>query len=88
MSISCGEFSRADAAQDWVFVKWLGVTDDLQGNKLGRHLLQRNLQEMHRIGYRHASISTDWENHRALLFYSNYGFRQVDWTFCYRRELV
>jgi ribosomal protein S18 acetylase RimI-like enzyme len=54
---------------------------------LGRHLLQRSLQEMHRIGYRNASISTDWENHRALLFYSNHGFNVVDWTYCYGRDL-
>ena len=82
-----GEISDAEAAQDWLFVIWLWVKDDLQGQGLGRHLLQRNLQEMHGVGYRHAAISTDWENHRAFLFYSNYGFHQADWTFCYRREL-
>jgi len=86
-SVSCGEFSGAEAAQDWLFVTWLWVKEDLQRKGLGRSLLQRNLQEMHRIGYRHASISTDWENHRALLFYSNHGFRAVDWTYCYGREL-
>jgi GNAT superfamily N-acetyltransferase len=85
-SASCGEFSRAEAAQDWLFVTWLWVKEDLQGQGLGRYLLQRNLQEMHRIGYRHAAISTDWENHRALLFYSNHGFHAVDWTYCYGRE--
>jgi GNAT superfamily N-acetyltransferase len=85
-SCSCGEFSDAEAAQDWLFVTWLWVTDSLQGKGLGRSLLQRNLREMHRAGYRHASISTGWTNHRALLFYSNDGFHCVDWTYGYGRE--
>jgi GNAT superfamily N-acetyltransferase len=85
-SLSGGEFSDAEAAQDWLFIEWLWVQDALQGNGMGRHLLQRNLREMQRIGYRNASISTDWENHRALLFYSNYGFNVVDWTYCYGRD--
>ena len=84
-SVSCGEFSGA--AQQGLFVEWLWVREDLQRHGLGRYLLQRNLQEMHRIGYRNAAISTDWENHRALLFYSNHGFHTADWTYCYSREL-
>jgi ribosomal protein S18 acetylase RimI-like enzyme len=87
-SLSLGEISDAEAAQDWLFVIWLWVKVELRGKGLGRHLLQRNLHEMHGAGYRHASISTDWENHRAFLFYSNHGFHQVDWTFCYGRELT
>jgi GNAT superfamily N-acetyltransferase len=86
-SVSCGQVTDAEAAQDWLFVGWLHVNDDLRGKGLGLYLLQRNLQEMHRVGYRHVCISTSWVNHRALLFYSNHGFHQVDWTFCYRREI-
>src|SRR5205807_3832851 len=86
-SVSCGEFSGAGAPQEGLFVTWLWVREDLQRRGLGRCLLQRNLQEMHRIGCRNASISTDWENHRALLFYSNHGFHTVDWTYCYGRDL-
>ena len=85
-SVSCGEFSRADEVQDWFFTEWLYISDDMQGKGLGRYLLLRVRQEMHRIGYRHAGISTSWENFRALLFYSNYGYRVVDWTYGLRRE--
>lgn len=85
--ISCGEFTADEAAQDWLFVNGLFINDEHQGKGLGRHLLQRALAEMHGVGYRNASISTDWRNHRALLFYSNYGFHMVDWTFCYARPL-
>ncbi|MBN1346921.1 MAG: GNAT family N-acetyltransferase [Phycisphaerae bacterium] len=85
--LSGGEFSRQEAAQDWFFVKWLGINDEYQGRGLGRHLLQRALAEMRAVGYRHAAISTDWKNHRAFVFYSNHGFRIVDWTYAWARDL-
>ena len=85
--LSCGECSYADQAQDWLFTTWIGVSEEMQGKGLGRHLLQRALQEMHSVGYRHAAISTNWRNFRAFLFYSNYGYRVVDWTYALGREL-
>jgi len=87
VSVSGGEFSDADDAQDWLFTDWLGVSDEIQGKGLGRHLLQCAIQEMHGVGYRHAAISTDWQNFRAFLFYSNFGYRVVDWTYALGREL-
>ncbi len=84
---SGGEFSRAAEAQDWLFVRWLGIDDEHQGAGLGRQLLQHALKEMHAVGYRHAAISTDWKNYRAFVFYSNYGFRVTDWTYGLAREL-
>ena len=80
-SICGGEFSSHPDAQDWFHTVWLGVEDDFQGQGLGRYLLQYALQEMKKIGYRHAAISTAWDNHRAFLFYSNCGYRTVDWTY-------
>ena len=80
-SISGGEFSDSPDAQDWFHTKWLGITDEFQGQGLGRHLLQQTLQEMRDIGYQHAAISTDWENYRAFLFYSNFGYKVSDWTY-------
>ena len=85
--VSYGEFSRVDEVQDWRFTTWLGVSDKFQGKGLGRYLLQRALQELHRTGYRHASISTDWQNFRAAVFYSNYGYHTVDWTYAVRKTL-
>ena len=78
---SSGEFSRAADAQDWWFVKWVAVSEQLQGKGLGKQLLQRALQEMRGVGYRHVTISTSWHNYRAFLFYTNMGFHVVDWTY-------
>ena len=86
-SICGGEFSSHPDAQDWLHTVWLGVEDEFQGQGLGRYLLQYALQEMHEAGYRHAAISTAWDNHRAFLFYSNCGYRIVDWTYAFAKDL-
>ncbi len=86
-SVCGGEFSSHPDAQDWLHTVWLGIEGDLQGQGLGRYLLQSALQEMHKVGYRHAAISTNWENYRAFLFYSNCGYRVVDWTYGYEKVL-
>jgi GNAT superfamily N-acetyltransferase len=85
--VSCGEYSTADEAQDWLFTTWLGVQEDLHGKGLGRHLLRRALLEMHGVGYQHASISTAVDNYRAALFYTNFGYRVMDWTYGLGRDL-
>jgi len=85
--VSCGEYAEAAEAQDWMFTQWLGVEEEVQGRGLGRHLLQRALVEMHGVGYRHAAISTDGGNGRAFLFYANCGYRMVDWTHEFGRDL-
>jgi len=88
MSVSGGDRSDSEAAQDWFYTKWLNIAEPSQGKGLGRYLLQRALQELHAAGYRHASISTDWMNARAYLFYSNHGYRQTDWTLAFGRDLT
>ena len=86
-SVSGGEFSSHPEAQNWLHTTWLGIEDEFQGQGLGRYLLQYELQEMHKVGYRHAAISTAWDNHRAFLFYSNCGYRTVDWTYGFVKDL-
>lgn len=86
-NVSVGEFSRDRLAQDWLFTTWLEVDEEYQGLGLGRWLLQRALWEAQRIGFRHAAISTAWDNHRAFMFYSNFGYRVADWTYGYRRVI-
>ena len=86
-SICGGEFSSHADAQAWLHTVWLGIEDDFQGQGLGRYLLQYALQEMKEIGYRHAAISTAWDNHRAFLFYSNCGYWTVDWTYEFVKDL-
>ena len=86
-SVCGGEFSSHTDAQDWLHTVWLGIEGEFQGQGLGHYLLQYELQEMHKVGYRHAAISTNWENYRAFLFYSNCGYRVVDWTYEYEKVL-
>lgn len=86
-NVSAGEFSLDRLAQETVFTTWLGVDDEYQGLGLGRWLMLRALWEAQQIGYRHAAISTGWENYRALMFYCNFGYTVANWTYGYRREL-
>jgi len=72
---------------DWCVSGELVVSEEFQGKGLGKYLLARNLAEMRRAGCRHALISTDWNNYRAYLFYTNFGFRFLDRTFGFRKEL-
>lgn len=87
-NVSVGDFSRDRLAQEWFFTTWLGVDTEYQSLGLGRWLMQRALWEAQIIGYRHAAISTAWQNHRALLFYSNFGYQVSGWTYGFRRELA
>ncbi|MHC4201091.1 MAG: GNAT family N-acetyltransferase [Planctomycetota bacterium] len=84
---SLAQASGASEADEWVFTHWLGVERDVQGKGLGRRLLRRALVEAHALGFRHAAISTSWDNHRAFLFYSNFGYHVMDWTYGYSRDL-
>jgi GNAT superfamily N-acetyltransferase len=84
---SCAHYNAIGDAQDWAFTYWLGVEQEVQGQGLGRYLLQRALQELRGAGYRHAAISTARDNYRAALFYSNLGYTVVDWTYEYRKKL-
>lgn len=86
-NVSAGEFSRDRSAQEWIFTQWMHIDDEHQGLGLGRYMLMRGLWEAQNIGYRHASISTAWDNYRAFLFYTNLGYQVVDWTYGYRKEL-
>jgi len=82
VTVSAGEFYRADDAQDWFFTTWLGIDEKEQGKKLGKYLLQRTLWEMSKIGYKNAIISTNIKNFRAQLFYTNFGYKVIDTGYC------
>lgn len=86
-SVSAGEHSSHADAQYWCDTDFLDVEDAFQGQGVGRYLLQRALEEMHSVGYRHAAISANWENYRALLLYGNCGYRVADWTYEYQKKL-
>ena len=84
---SHGVGNPAPEAQDWVYTQWLGIEPEFRGAGLGRYLLQRALHEAHGIGYRHATICSMGNNYRALLFYSNFGYRAVDWSYAWEKAL-
>ena len=86
-SVSGGETSNHADAQDWLHTVWIEIEGPFQGQGLGRSVLHYALQEMKKIGYRHATISTGWDDYRALLFYSNCGYRVADWTYTYKKVL-
>ena len=85
-SISARAFADREVLDECIFTMWLGINEPFQGRGLGHYLLSHSLVEARRLGYRHAAISTALTNHRALLFYSNFGYRAVDWTRQFRRE--
>jgi len=86
-TVSLGEFYQAIEAQSWFFTKWLGIEEKEQGKGLGRYLLQKTLHEMRGIGYKNAAISTNVRNHRAQLFYTNFGYKVTDTSYEFVRHL-
>ena len=75
------------AWEDRVFVYWVGVEETWQGKRIGKHLLQRSLNDAHALGFRQAGISTGLSNKRGFSFYSNFGFSVWDWTYEWGRQL-
>ena len=87
-AVRVADYADDERARDWFFTMWLGVDDEYQGHGLGMYLLRRSFVEMHGAGYRHAAISTRLHNHRAFLFYSNFGYHVADWTHGFGRDLA
>lgn len=81
---SVGHYSMAPEAQDAFFTAWLGVPDGFQGAGWGKYLLSETLRVARRLGYQDAVISTDARNYRAMLLYTNLGYRVVDTAYSFR----
>ena len=84
---SCAHFGTEEELDLWWLPNWFWIADEHQGKGLGRFLLRISLTHMYDIGYRHAAISTCSRNHRAALLYTSEGYRVIDPTCAYRREL-
>jgi GNAT superfamily N-acetyltransferase len=82
-----GEDFPRPHATDWCFCYALNIAEPWRGRGLGRFLLATGLAEIRKAGCKHAAISTDWDNYRAALFYANFGYRLIDRTFAFRKEL-
>ena len=78
---------RPPEAANWFMTHWLGVDEPFRQQGLAQYLLSRTRFEMHARGYRRAVISTNWQNYRAMLLYSNYGYRVADWTYGFTKTL-
>lgn len=86
VALSSGDFCRAREAQDRIFIEGLSVDDEEQRRGWGRYLLARTLREARELGYRHTAISTDRQNYRAQLFYTNVGYRVTDTVYGFIKE--
>ena len=87
ISISSEVDLKHNDVKDFLFVDELDVEEQWQGKGIGKYLLQSVLNSAYDIGYRQAGISTTWDNHRAFIFYSNFGFAVSDWTYGWKKEL-
>jgi len=75
-----GQVSPSPEADDWCFCLALRIAEPFRGQRLGGLLIATALQEMRRLGCRHAALSVSWANHRAVLMYTNMGYRHADRT--------
>ena len=57
------------------------MTSEFRGQGWGSYLLLRALTEGRKLGYEGAVIATDWRNYRALLLYTNRGFRVASYAY-------
>jgi ribosomal protein S18 acetylase RimI-like enzyme len=83
---SVGRYSRASEAQRTLFTAWLGVSDGWQGKGWGRYLLMRSLSVGRQLGYQSAVISADARNYRALLLYTNAGYKVANCGYSFRKD--
>jgi GNAT superfamily N-acetyltransferase len=86
--VSAADFSNGRTSHQRIYVMWLGVDEKRQGRGMGKYLLSRALYEARKIGYTDATITTAFLNYRGAVFYTNFGFRIVDWTYGLKREIA
>ena len=74
---SAGRCCRDSSAQLCAVIESVGVDPGSRGRGWGRYVLQKALRELREIGYRTVVVGTTDQNARALLLYTNMGFRVV-----------
>jgi GNAT superfamily N-acetyltransferase len=85
---SGGAFCRADEAQRILLVDGMGVREDDTGKGWGRYLLRKALVEARQRGFTRTVVSTALGNTRALLFYTNLGYRATDAVYALTKSLT
>jgi GNAT superfamily N-acetyltransferase len=87
-SLSAGEFSQYSEAQECFFIEDFGILkENEKGKGWGRYLLLRMLWEMRKLGYKHTVLSCTWDNPRAMLLYTNYGYNVTDTVYGLVKDL-
>ena len=71
----------------WLVVYDLDIVESEQGNGFGWLTLQKGLAEASTHGYRSAVIGCNENNGRALSMYANVGFKAIDWSYDFNRDL-
>jgi GNAT superfamily N-acetyltransferase len=84
---SGGAFCQHASAQEVLFVDGMSVTEDATGKGLGRYLMLRMFQESRALGYLKAVTATELANTRALLFYTNLGYKTTDMVYALTKNL-
>jgi GNAT superfamily N-acetyltransferase len=75
---SLGLWGDSDLSHATVALGPMDVEQAFQGGGWGRFLVHTMLEEASELGYRHTATSTQQENHRAQLFYTNMGYSVTD----------
>jgi GNAT superfamily N-acetyltransferase len=75
---SLGLWGHSDLSHATVVLGPMDVEEAFQGRGWGRFLANTMLEEASELGYRHTTTSTQEENHRAQLFYTNMGYKVTD----------
>lgn len=95
-TLAANDYDASPALSRTCFVAWLGVPPDGgahdkqrsgQGRGLGKRLLSQSLVQMQRRGFVNSIISTDYNNFRAQIFYTNFGYSVSDWTHSFTKDL-
>lgn len=87
-TLAMSHFYLAEEVQNTCFVAWLNIEEEHQGKRWGEFLLHTNLQKLKERGFQHTLISTNINNHRALLFYTNMGYQIVDTSYAFLKNLT
>lgn len=75
---SLGLWGHSDRSHATIALGPMDVEEAFQGRGWGRFLANTMLEEASQLGYRHTTTSTQEENHRAQLFYTNTGYKVTD----------
>ena len=93
---SLGDFCRSPQAQETFYIPWFyiegspaggRVSKGEQGKGFGRYMMEILLQNMHNLGYRHATTQANTGSPRPILLYTNMGYQVVDTNYQYFKDL-